>query len=346
MATNPTLLTQPIAANGAKNAIPNTTSTVGAMSQDQGFPAETALPLGAGGVAPSREDFNGAFNLLSGIAFMAQKGWVFLFDENQDYFAGCTVRDPLDNKIYEAINDISASNTHPSDDSVNWKLGTDMSAYTTTINSPMFNKRDSITTSGTYTAPVTGWYKITAKGGGGGGGAGNWDSSTEYTAGGGGGEGGTTITYVSMTAGDTATVLIGAGGTGGATGSNPAGSGGNTTVTIDGNTYTAGGGCGGYPVYSGGNGYGVGGAGGTGTINGCAGGSGQRINTNIGAIAGSGGGTGGGTGGGIYNTPTPTAGTQGGGGGAGSAKSSSSQTGMAGGNGYVWFEYFDSSLNS
>jgi hypothetical protein len=121
MATNPTLLTQPIAANGAKNVIPNTTSTAGAMSQDQGFPAETALPLGAGGVAPSREDFNGAFNLLSGILYMAQKGWVFLFDENQDYFAGCTVRDPIDSKIYEAINDVPASSPHPSADSVNWK---------------------------------------------------------------------------------------------------------------------------------------------------------------------------------------------------------------------------------
>lgn len=128
MANNPTLLTQPIAANGAKNVIPNTTSTAGAMSQDQGFPAETALPLGAGGVAPSREDFNGAFNLLSGIAFMAQKGWVFLFDENQDYFAGCTVRDPLDGKLYEAINDVSASSTHPSADSVNWKIA-DLSVY-------------------------------------------------------------------------------------------------------------------------------------------------------------------------------------------------------------------------
>lgn len=121
MATNPTLLTQPIAANGAKNVIPNTTSTAGAMSQDQGFPAETALPLGAGGVAPTREDFNGAFNLLSGIAFMAQKGWQFEFDETQDYFAGCIVRDTLDGKLYEALNDVPASSTHPSTDSTNWK---------------------------------------------------------------------------------------------------------------------------------------------------------------------------------------------------------------------------------
>lgn len=121
MATNPTLLTQPIAANGAKNVIPNTTSTAGAMSQDQGFPAETSLPLGAGGVAPSREDFNGAFNLLSELLFYAQKGWQFEFDETQDYFAGCIVRDTLDGKLYEAINDVSASSTHPSNDSTNWQ---------------------------------------------------------------------------------------------------------------------------------------------------------------------------------------------------------------------------------
>jgi hypothetical protein len=121
MATNPTLLTQPIAANGAKNVIPNTTSTAGAMSQDQGFPAETALPLGAGGVAPSREDFNGAFNLLSGIAFMAQKGFVFNFDNLQDYYVGCVVRDTTDEEKYECIVDAPAGTGEPHETPANWK---------------------------------------------------------------------------------------------------------------------------------------------------------------------------------------------------------------------------------
>ena len=328
MATNPTLLTQPIAANGAKNVIPNTTSTAGAMSQDQGFPAETAMPLGAGGVAPTREDFNGAFNLLSGIAFMAQKGWVFLFDENQDYFAGCTVRDPLDSKIYEAINDVSASSTHPSADSVNWKLGADMSEYTKTINAPMFNKRDIITTSGTYTAPVTGWYKITAKGGGGGGG-GRHVSSGYYWSGGGGGEGGTTIAYERMTAGDTATVVIGAGGTGGSSESNGA-DGGDSSVSINSNTYTAGGGKGGDAGTSGGKG-------GSGTIQGCAGGTSYQSGSGGNIVRGA---SGGGNGGSISHS----SGTDGGGGGGGDTIGTY-LAGGAGGNGYVWFEYFDSTLN-
>lgn len=121
MATNPTLLTQPIAANGAKNVIPNTTSTAGAMSQDQGFPAETALPLGAGGVAPSREDFNGAFNLLSGIAFMAQKGFVFNYDNTQDYYVGCVVVDTTDGQKYECIVDAPAGTGEPHETPANWK---------------------------------------------------------------------------------------------------------------------------------------------------------------------------------------------------------------------------------
>jgi len=121
MATNPTLLTQPIAANGAKNAIPNTTTTPGKMSQDQGFPSETSLPLGAGGVAPSREDFNGAFNLLSSQNFMTQKGWVYTFDAGQAYYAGCIVRDTTDGALYECINDVAAGGSVPSADSVNWQ---------------------------------------------------------------------------------------------------------------------------------------------------------------------------------------------------------------------------------
>lgn len=339
MATNPTLLTQPIAANGAKNVIPNTTSTAGAMSQDQGFPAETALPLGAGGVAPSREDFNGAFNLLSGIAFMAQKGWIFLFDENQDYFAGCTVRDPLDNKIYEAINDVPASSTHPSADSVNWKLETDMSEYTKTVNSPMFNKRDVITTSGTYTAPVTGWYKITVKGGGGGGSSGYYEPTTPQNqwGGSGGGEGGTTVAYEKMTAGDIATVTIGAGGAGaiGVTTSNVAGGdGGNSVVAIGGNTYTASGGSGGTIE---------GGTGGTGDIIGACGASGSSAPPTSSAPRQTGGSGGGAGGAHAAFFSTPVDGVNGGGGAGGT--SISNINGSAGGNGYVWFEYYDSTLN-
>ena len=143
MTANPTLLSMPLAQNGQKNVIPETQATAGdgLFSQSTGFPAETSLPLGAGGVAPSREDFNGMANLLGGVAYYAQKGWIFQFDAGQEYFAGCIVRDTTDGKLYECINDVAAGGSVPSADAVNWKesgvdlsivANTDLSNLTTT----------------------------------------------------------------------------------------------------------------------------------------------------------------------------------------------------------------------
>ena len=205
--------------------------------------------------------------------------------------------------------------------------------YTKTNNAPMFNKRDIITTSGTYTAPVTGWYKITVKGGGGGGGGGNYLGSDLCAPGGGGGEGGTTITYERMTAGDTAIVTVGAGGTGGANNGSGA-DGGDSSVVVGGNTYTAAGGKLGANRAAG--------AGGAGTIPGEPGGAAPSA-YRFGNMGGSGGGAGGGVG--VFGQGS--AGVNGGGGAGGQASSTSGadMRGGAGGNGYVWFEYFDSSLN-
>ncbi len=179
---------------------------------------------------------------------------------------------------------------------------------------PAFNHRDVIITSGTYTAPVTGWYKITVKGGGGGGVTG---STVGFRAGGfGGGEGGTTIAYEKLTAGQTASVVIGGGGAAGANG-------GNSTVTVNTNTYTGGGGK-------------TGGAGGSGTINGAPGGNpaSNAATSNANAIGGNGGGNGGAN---LFNIN----GVQGGGGAGGAVTSSGNvEAPSAGGNGYVWFEYF------
>lgn len=119
----PTLLKTPIAQDGAKNTIPETTgSTTGLLSQQYGWQEINALPLTAGGIAPSRLDFNGVFNLLSNILFYTQKGWQWEFDETQNYFAGCTVKDTADGKTYVCIADVSASTTHPSSDTTHWKL--------------------------------------------------------------------------------------------------------------------------------------------------------------------------------------------------------------------------------
>ena len=315
MAANPTLLSMPIAENGTKNIIPENQATPGngLMSQSTGFPAECSLPLGAGGVAPDRADFNGAFYLLGGVAFMAQKGFTFNYDATQDYYAGCVVMDG-GNK-YLCIADMPAGTVAPSADTTHdyWIL------YPVGV----INKRDVVTTSGTYTAPVTGWYKITVKGGGCGGG-GSIVSGGRVEAGTGGGEGGTTIAFEKLTSGDTVSVVVGAGGTGGAAGA-AGNAGGDSSVTVNGNTYT------GYGAltYKGGNG----------TIPGAAGVFGQLNYNASSAYGGCGGGTGGAVNAsGADNPPAPA--TDGGGGAGGYANSGITRAGGNGGDGFVWFEYF------
>lgn len=125
---NPTLLTIPLAQNGDKNIIPATASaSSGVFSQEKGWQNINSLPVQQGGIAPDRLDFNGAFNLISKILFYAQKGWRFEYDETQDYYAGCVVKD-TDGYMYEALNDIPASSTHPKDDITNWQKH-DLSQY-------------------------------------------------------------------------------------------------------------------------------------------------------------------------------------------------------------------------
>ena len=117
MATNPTLLSVPIAENGTKNNIPINQQTTGQMSQNAGFPPETSLPLGAGGIPPTREDMNGALNLISKLVFYAQKGFFFQYDPEQDYYKGCCVIDPANNERYECIADMTAGTVAPHNDS-------------------------------------------------------------------------------------------------------------------------------------------------------------------------------------------------------------------------------------
>ena len=388
MATNPTLLTMPIAENGQKNAIPATQAAAGdgLLSQSTGFPPETALPLGAGGKAPTREDFNGAFNLLSDIAFYTQKGWTFEYDATQAYYKGCIVMDATDGLRYECINDVAAGTILPSADTNNdyWReyspggvpLGTIL-AYgadaaeppygflfcegqavsrtlypdlfdlygtkwgagdgSTTFNIPnlieaaMLNgsyTKTSYTTAGSYTftAPKSGTYKITVKGAGGGGGNGASISSWYY-GGCGGGEGGTSFAWEHLDAGDIVTVVVGAGGAGGvyaAGTTNLGANGGDTTAVINLTTITGGGGSGGR-------------LGGSGDIVGAPGNV-WNIETTSGAWGASGGGEGGGIGG--NNATLPTNGTHGGGGGGGGY----GYAGGKGGDGYATIEYIGISM--
>jgi hypothetical protein len=417
MAQNPNLLAMPLARDGDKTTIPETTgSTTGDFSQQYGFQQINQLPLGAGGIAPKRNDFNGAFNLLGGIAFYAQKGWQFKYDAGQEYYAGCVVVDATNGKSYRCIADVSANAGLPSADvaGAHWQelpelptffrqpstayayndvrlayglkqgyylqcttggttnAGTitvpsspsvgsvitdgtakwtirkfastsdipSVSSFITKTQTPAFNTRAEITTSGTWTAPVTGWYKITLKGGGGGGGGAFVHSaSTYYTiTGSGGGEGGTTIVYKYMPAGTSCSVVIGAGGTGAkskistnAGAQEYGGDGGDTSVTISGVAYSAGGS--------------TGQKGGSGDIIGASG-EGRNVtgtNINVAIIGGAGGGAGGAfssSGSSSHDHGYKGGGGAGGGRGTSATSSSTIFDGTNGGNGYVWFEYW------
>lgn len=133
MANNPELLKMPLARDGQKSTIPETTdASTGLFSQQYGWQSINSLPPQAGGKAVKREDFNGAFNLLGGVAFMAQKGFTFKWSAEQDYYAGCVVIDDTDGLRYECIADVTANGTAPSADATHWQLlkaGTDIDAW-------------------------------------------------------------------------------------------------------------------------------------------------------------------------------------------------------------------------
>lgn len=133
MANNPELLKMPLARDGQKSTIPETTdASTGLFSQQYGWQSINSLPPQAGGKAVKREDFNGAFNLLGGIAYYAQKGFTFKWSADQDYYAGCVVIDDTDGLRYECIADVTANNTAPSADTTHWQIfsaGTDIDAW-------------------------------------------------------------------------------------------------------------------------------------------------------------------------------------------------------------------------
>jgi microcystin-dependent protein len=133
MANNPELLKMPLARDGQKSTIPETTdASTGLFSQQYGWQSINSLPPQAGGKAVKREDFNGAFNLLGGIAYYAQKGFTFKWSADQDYYAGCVVIDDTDELRYECIADVTANSTAPSADATHWQVfsaGTDLDAW-------------------------------------------------------------------------------------------------------------------------------------------------------------------------------------------------------------------------
>lgn len=199
-------------------------------------------------------------------------------------------------------------------------------------------------TSGTFTAPYTGVYRITLKGGGGGGGARNKQNRPIGT---GGGEGGKLVFYIDLIKNNSYQYVVGAGGSGGVdadenTSYVNATSGGRTSFSTSTYTYYARGGDGGSnasnltkPGGLGGRGYALGSRhgyfipGASGQSGGGIGGGGN-VDFDFG-YALCGGGSGGGNG--------SSSGAVLGGGGAGSSNAGNAPVAQDGGDGYILIEY-------
>ena len=210
------------------------------------------------------------------------------------------------------------------------------------------NQRTTITTSGTYTYPVDGWYRKILIGGGGAGGSGLLGTYAGIQ-GGGGGAGQVKTALEWHSAGNVEPINIGAGGTPGAVGAN-GGDGGNTSI---GSTTAAGGkggknngGASALASSKGGKGYGSGGSG-TGFFVSSSGfgipGSGGCGGSN-GSDFGGGGGGGSTWANGIQGSPG-TGGSNALDGTAGTADGTAGVGGY-GGNGAVIIEYFNPSITS
>lgn len=87
-------ITYTFAQNGNKKIPPATASAAGTgrFSQAKGFDQINSKPLNQGGIPPYREDFNGAFYLLSSFLKWYQQGGIMRYDATLDY--------ELDNEIY------------------------------------------------------------------------------------------------------------------------------------------------------------------------------------------------------------------------------------------------------
>lgn len=100
-ANQPTLIPEAWASQGSRTNIPDTTAETGRASWALGFPPETALPLGAGGVPPHWLDFQGVLHALSSHAVFQQQGGRYGWESTLDYPVGACVLGS-DGHVYQA----------------------------------------------------------------------------------------------------------------------------------------------------------------------------------------------------------------------------------------------------
>lgn len=90
--SNPPLLLNVLGYAADVRPIPDSTPAgSGALSYQSAFPPITSVPLTAGGVAPSREDFNAALKLLSQHLHFLQSGSLYTWDNALDYLRGAHI---------------------------------------------------------------------------------------------------------------------------------------------------------------------------------------------------------------------------------------------------------------
>lgn len=91
----PTMLNSAIAWNGDKTSIPATAADAGTgrLSIEKGWGPVNSLPIADGGVPPYREDFNGAFWLVSQLLVYLEHGGWFAYNSSMDYLKGAEVFD-------------------------------------------------------------------------------------------------------------------------------------------------------------------------------------------------------------------------------------------------------------
>lgn len=96
------LFERPFANEGTKNIIPATNNeATGLASQRNGFPAITQVPIKAGGIAPTRADFNGILYMLSAFAYWQQSGGLMTYKETLQYAPNCVIS--FNNELFMCI---------------------------------------------------------------------------------------------------------------------------------------------------------------------------------------------------------------------------------------------------
>ena len=128
--TRPPVILKPFAESGNKNTIPVDSQvgiTDGAASFETGFPPDTMIDIGDGGIAPDGLDMNGILNIITQhIRFLLAGGYprfdATLCTEIGGYPVGATLQDNNGVNIYRNIlaNNTTDFNTSPASIGVSW----------------------------------------------------------------------------------------------------------------------------------------------------------------------------------------------------------------------------------